>query len=398
MADPAEGLKRDMAELQEMDTTATNKQQAEKFVWFLQAKGLSATTIRRHVYCLKKFLEVIGSGKNVSEASREDLEKAMAEIRSMSLKPETKRKIIITVKLFYKHALGEGMYYPKQVGWIKAPRSTGKKVIPEDLLTESEVLRMLKASKNVRDKAIIALLYDAGIRVGELLSMRLKDVDLEGEPKHIVVNGKTGMRKIPILSSVPYLVQYMTTVQDLEPNDQLWISIGTWVNKRQPIDSAGIRRMLQLTGKAAGMKKRIYPHLFRHSRASYYANRMTEQQLKAFFGWTADSGMASTYVHLSGRDIDNAVLMANGRQAREVLPESKLKAVACPRCREENTVESSFCRRCGSPMDIGTALAMENRMEDAKEMVEKGAVEPSLVSDAISNAGTKIRRKKKENK
>jgi integrase/recombinase XerD len=230
---------------------------------------------------------------------------------------------------------------------------------------------MLAATKNPRDAAIIALLFDSGMRVGELLSLKVKDVDFKDTLSHVTVDGKTGMRRIPIMFSASYIGKYLDTV-DVKPNDPLWKPAGTWSKKDIRLDEDVIRRILQRAGLRAGINKRIYPHLFRHSRATYYANRMTEQQLKIFFGWTGSSQMAATYVHLSGRDIDNAILQANGIKPKEAPVESKLKPRTCPRCEyDKNIVSALHCSRCGSPLDIGTAMMNEKMTEELEESAAK---------------------------
>ena len=70
--------------------------------------------------------------------------------------------------------------------------------------------------------------------------------------------------------------------------------------------------MLHVTAIRAGIAKRVNPHSFRHARASNLANFLTEAQMKEYLGWVGDSRMASTYVHLSGRNIDNALFKLNG--------------------------------------------------------------------------------------
>ena len=64
------------------------------------------------------------------------------------------------------------------------------------------------------------------------------------------------------------------------------------------------------------MKKRIYPHLFRHYRTTRLANVLTEAQLKQLFGWVQVSRIATTYVYLSGRDVDNALLKLHGMRVK----------------------------------------------------------------------------------
>ena len=55
---------------------------------------------------------------------------------------------------------------PKQVAWITASKANDKKLMPRDILTEDDVLKNAESATNLRDKAIIALLFDSGIRAG----------------------------------------------------------------------------------------------------------------------------------------------------------------------------------------------------------------------------------------
>ncbi len=343
-----------------------NREYIRKHVDYLKARGADPRTIEKHLYCLEKFLLALDPKVNVKTATREDIERAFGKIGDLKLAIETKQGIRTKVKAFYKHAFGEDIYYPKVVAWIKTT-STAKRKLPEDMLTENEVGRMLSATGNARNRAIIALLFDAGIRAGELLSMRIKDVEFNGEPRHVRVNGKTGMRRIPVFFSVPYISRYMELMGDKKPDDPLWNVIGSWSNTKKSLDEAALVKVLKDAGRKAGISKRIYPHLFRHSRATYYANRLTEQQLKVFFGWTGDSKMASTYVHLSGRDMDEALQKANAVAVPERSEEPELKVRECPRCNFPNGAEVSYCGRCGSALDIAIAL----RQKELEERVEK---------------------------
>jgi integrase len=65
-------------------------------------------------------------------------------------------------------------------------------------------------------------------------------------------------------------------------------------------------------GKQTGLNKRLYTHLLRHTRATELASILTEVQLKELLGQVQGSDMPSVYVHLSGRDVDNALLKAHG--------------------------------------------------------------------------------------
>ncbi|MGC8567488.1 MAG: hypothetical protein ACP5M8_07580, partial [Caldisphaera sp.] len=144
-----------------------------------------------------------------------------------------------------------------------------------------------------------------------------------------------------------------------------------------------VSKMLKEVAVKAGIQKRIYPHLFRHSRASYYANKLTEQQLKAFFGWTGGSQMAATYVHLSGRDIDNAVLQANGMSTNNSTIEPKLKIKVCPRCQFQNPIESKYCNRCGALLDENLIMEAQSKETDIKQAIAEALKDPKTIEEIV---------------
>ena len=359
-----------------------NKKHLSDLIIFLQAKGSKPQTIDKYAYHYEKILDALGPNKDLLKASREDLERVVAKVNTLNLAAEEKRKIKVTIKALFKHFLGEDLYYPKQVAWIKTSGAKNK-MLPEDLLSEAEVLKLIGAAKDLRDKAIIALLFDTGMRIGELASLRIKDVEIGDAISHVMANGKTGMRRIPITFSVPYISQYLNTMQNAKPSDSLWKTIGRWENTQKTVSSDGIRQMLKRLARNAGIDKRVYPHLFRHSRASYYANRLTEQQLKVYFGWTGDSKMAATYVHLSGRDIDNAILQAYGSKPIIENDKPMLTVRVCGRCGFSNPIDSAYCNRCGSTLDIKTAVEATKTEEEVKDMLLNSVKDPKIIEDIV---------------
>jgi len=101
--------------------------------------------------------------------------------------------------------------------------------------------------------------------------------------------------------------------------------------------------MLRRAARRAGLRKAVNPHIFRHSRASNLANKLTEAQLKDMFRWTQSSEMAAVYVHMSGRDVDKALLKIHGLAGEEEKEEeNKLKIIKCLRCGEKNAPIARF--------------------------------------------------------
>lgn len=367
---------------------------ALEYAQYMKANGLTDRTINKNLYCLATFLKTIES-KDVLKLSKADIEKSMATLERSAYSAKTKQNVKITVRAFYKHMLGQDEYFPPLVRWIRTSITASKKYMPDDILTEQDVKRMLDVTGDARDAALIAVLYDSGARVGELLNLKIKDVDLDSSPGHLRLTGKTGTRITPLVFSVPYVGRYLDSYKDKKPDSPLWRKIGTWSNSSEALDRSGVARVLSIAARKAVITKPTNPHAFRHARATWAANRLSDQQLKAFFGWTGGSRMAETYVSLSGRDLDDAWLVANG-QPVPVQHEPVLKSIQCPKCKFQNPTTASYCQRCGAPLDISIAM----KMEEAQKEAIRSSVNPeeltALVDAIVAERLEKMKKEKGE--
>ncbi len=379
--------------LSDKKLTSNSKSLIKEHIAYLQAQGRDTKTLVKHLYCLKVFVDFAEGKVDFKTLKRKDIERIIAKLESSDYKPETKRNVKTVVKGFWKHALGQDEFYPEPVRWLRTTLRRKDRLQPEGILTEEDVMKMLDAANNSRDKAIIATLFDSGVRVGELLGMRKRDIDLEGSPAHLVVNGKTGPRRVPILFSVPYLAAYLNEQKLRKPDEYLWNVAGSWAGLTQRADYSAIRMMLQRVAAKAGVDKRVNPHSFRHARATDYASRLSDQTLKTLFGWVGGSKMAEVYVHLSGKDIDNSVLEANGYKPVEVQA-PKLKILMCPRCRLANEPTAQYCSRCSSPLSIDVALLEERTQKAAVE----SAIDPKSIAEIVDAIVTERLKEKKKGK
>ncbi len=121
----------------------------------------------------------------------------------------------------------------------------------------------------------------------------------------------------------------------------------------------GLRKIMIDTFKKAGIKKRGHPYIFRHSRASQLARHLTEFQMNAYFGWIQGSRMPATYVHISGKDLDEDILRINGMKPGDKPIPYKPQLRACPRCKEINSHNALYCCRCAEIVDPNLAIKMK---------------------------------------
>lgn len=183
---------------------------------------------------------------------------------------------------------------------------------------------------------MIALLWDIGARIGEVGTLRIKDLVFDDIGLIVHLNGKTGPRRVRAVWSIEYLNEWLEEHPERDnPNVPLWFKFNSEPLEILKYDA--IRRRLVKISEKTGIKKKIHPHLFRHSRCTHMANYLTEAQMNLYFGWIQGSDMPSVYVHLSGRDIDDAVLKANGIIQNECARNNNLQSSS-----EENVIESKI--------------------------------------------------------
>lgn len=301
-------------------------------------------------------------------------------IENQSYTAHTKHDYKIVVKRFFKWLRGT-KNYPDEVEWIKTTIKEANTMIPEDLHTEEDINKLIDAAKHPRDKAMVAFLYESGCRVGELLSLKIKNVVFDELGAIVTLNGKTGMRKIMVVSSVPHLSTWIENhpIRD-NPESPLWIPISNH-NRSDPVLYPNFRLILNQLGKKANINKKMNPHSFRHSRATHMASHLTEAQMNNYFGWVQGSKMAGTYVHMSGRDMNNAILKMNGLKSKEEVKQ-EFSPKKCKRCEMVNSPNGKFCMRCGAPLDTESLFSIEKKRKDADKLMAT-LMQDSLVQEVI---------------
>jgi integrase/recombinase XerD len=337
----------------------TSKTSIIEFYQDCVTQGYSQARIIKYLDTIERIGRMLG--KPFQDINKQDVVEFVRGIQAADYSDWTKRDYKIILKLFYRW-LKKAEDYPDEVAWIKA-RLPRRMALPDELLTAEDVRKIAEAAIHPRDKALALVLYESGCRIGELLSMRIKNVEFDEYGGCLIVDGKTGPRRVRIIASTPQLAVWLDCHPLREDREApVWVSVGG-KDRGHVLSYSGAKMMLKDIAKKAGIKKRVYPHLFRHSRATHLANHLTEAQMKEMFGWVQDSSMAATYVHLSGRDVDNALLALNGIGIKNNGQDENFKGIVCPRCKNRNSPTSKFCNVCGSGLDLKSTLELEETME-----------------------------------
>jgi len=360
-------LERTLDIIRDSEICEENKKSIADFHDYCVAEGLSIARIIKYLATLRKIAALLR--KPFTHGTKEDILELVRRIESASYSDWTKHDYKVIIKIFWRW-LKKAEEYPSEVKWIKASVRNNHK-LPEELMTQEEVTALADAAPHPRDKALLLVLYESGCRIGEVLSLKIKNVQFDEYGAQLIVNGKTGWRRVRVIASAPKLASWIDSHPcKQDPNAPLWVSLGTR-NRNSALRYNAAKTLLKEIAKKAGIRKRVYPHLFRHSRATHLANKLTEAQLKQLFGWVQSSDMASVYVHLSGRDVDDALLKLHGIKNDEENREEKFKLITCSRCRAKNSPSAKFCNACGLALDMKIAINLDDaRMKADKLMTE----------------------------
>ncbi len=355
------------------------RQKVKSFVEDMQIAKFSPWTVKSNIQAI---LTLGNDGKEYEKLIREDLTAWMRELDSNGYRPETISSYRRRCKRFLRWVHGCRTTKdptPEQLKCIVVSKRRNE--LPEGILTLAEVQRILAASGSLRNRALIHVCFESGCRAGEVLGLRIKDIEFDKHGGVIVVSGKTGMRRLRLVESVHNLQNWLNVHPNRE-NPDAWVFPNL---KGTPLTVESFNSILKATARKAGLIKRIFVHLLRHSRATFLSQILTEYQLRIYFGWTMNSDVPARYIHLSGRDTDAPLLKHYG------LTEDNGRAT-CPRCGSKNEQGGLYCLRCGSVLDDKEALALEERKGKEEDVLAKFVktcieMDPNFVKRALKKSG-----------
>ncbi|MBI4448855.1 tyrosine-type recombinase/integrase [Candidatus Woesearchaeota archaeon] len=308
--------------------------------------------------------------KDFGKTTKEDLKNTVLKIEARDdFSVWTKHSYKSILKKFYRwRAFGDSyktmVEQPDIIAWLRTNVSGKEKprVKASEILTEKEIEKLIEVAEHPRDRAFISTLYELGARIGELGNLSIKDISRDKHSFILDLSGKTGHRTPRIVISDPYLAAWLN-MHPLrnDPNAPLWVMLGER-NKNEKMKYGAFRALvLRLKGKAK-IRKRVYPHLFRHTRVTHLLinKQINETQAKVYFGWTPSSKMLSEYSHLISKDVNDTMLELHGIKTAETERQDP-KIKQCPRCQDLNPKDHLFCKKCGGVLEVKTAMELDEK-------------------------------------
>lgn len=190
----------------------------------------------------------------------------------------------------------------------------------------------------------------------------------------ITANGKTGLKRLPLIAFYKPLLEWLKEHPKKDDlNAPLWCSLARNYEGGS-LSYKHFRFIIKRLAKKTGLKKAVWPYLFRHSTLIALAKVFTKARLEEVTRWVHGSGMAARYVHFFGRDLEDTMLDLHGLKPAQP-SETLLRHVACKRCGEPNPPGNIRCDKCGLILDKEVALKAEEErakeIEDLKKQIDE---------------------------
>lgn len=272
-----------------------------------QVEGKKNATLLKRGYMLMRLAGLADRPFNEMN-ERADVEPLIRAIDREFTNKNTNSDYRRQFKSFHKW-LNKTEHYAPAVSWLK--RLTIKtQVKRSDLFTTEERDKIIQAEKNVMWRALWALASSSGARIGELLSLRRCDVEDAGDFLRLNVWGyKTKPRIVPLTDWVAPIKQWLKEYPRGD-TDALFYSeqVKGEATRFKALSWAAVGKRFKTACGNAGINRRCYPYLLRHTRATEWRAKFKEGIGNYLLGWTPSSRMPEVYDHLGEQDAEEKVL------------------------------------------------------------------------------------------
>jgi integrase/recombinase XerD len=248
----------------------------------LEIRNFSKETVRGYLYSVEKFL-IFSNKKELDE----NMVKDYIQKRLIKGNPSCVRKDLFAIKFFFENVLKHPLALPN-------PKKNN--TLPE-ILTIEEIRLLIKNTSNIKHKLIIKLLYGTGLRVSEIINLKNENLNFKESLIHIKLAKGKKDRFVKIPESIS---EDLRKFSELENCKYLFES-----NRGGKLTKDTIQKIVQNATKKAGIKKRVYPHLLRHSFATHLLEQGTDLRIIQKLLGHSDIKTTQIYTQISQASIKN---------------------------------------------------------------------------------------------
>ncbi len=270
--------------------STVNNQIVDDFIKYLNGKCYSKSTVDTYSSFVTDFLDYI-KDKPTSEYTLRDVEKFIEDImvpKKASI--SSHRQFISAMKLFIN-------FMPQcTIETLELERPKKSRYLPT-VLSQQEVLKILRCTKNLKHRAILALIYSCGLRVGELINLELSHIDISR--KQLAIKNSKGRKDRNVQMADSLLPLIHNYIQTYRPKK--YFAEG---NVGECYSAISVRAFLKRSCKLAYINKRVTPHTLRHSYATHLLENGTDIRLIQTLLGHSKPETTMIYTHVSTSSLE----------------------------------------------------------------------------------------------
>lgn len=326
------------------------------------------STLAQYLKELRKTSERLGDETSLVGLSKRAFETHVYALRhEYELADGTIRNVEFAVRKFLSD-IEDGPAWPDDYDLTPPPENT---VTPDDMLTSEDIAALTDGAANLRDVALIEFLADTGARLSLVGSLRVGDVELDGQratyTPNAEANGLKGatIQPYPIIDSKAVLRSYLRTTHPRPDRDDvaLFHKVPGHGNDhtadRGALSSTSIRMALRRAADSAGVDKPVNPHNFRHSAITRMVREgYSRDEIEHRVQWTVDTDMWATYQHIAGDEHNDAIFAKAGLGDDSDTPDHVRRP--CRNCSEPIAPHHHYCPQCGVDLSEQAARMRES--------------------------------------
>ncbi|MEZ4721676.1 MAG: tyrosine-type recombinase/integrase [Flavobacteriales bacterium] len=254
----------------------------------LERRRYSANTVKTYVSMFTVFLSD-HAGRQADEISEEQIKAYMNRlVKEKRVSQSTHNQMINSIKFYYEQVLG----LEKKKYWIDRPRKEEK--LPK-VISEEDVIRLIAGANNLKHQCMIAMIYATGMRRGELIRLRLEDIDTaRGQ---VFIRGGKGKKDRTTIWSDAMNKAYAAYLTTYKPN--YWVFEGP--NRSQYTDRS-VGAVIRQAGQRAGIKG-VTAHVLRHSFATHLMDHGTDTRVIQTLLGHERLETTAIYTHVSTKNL-----------------------------------------------------------------------------------------------
>lgn len=307
------------------------------------------------------------------DMSHEDVDELLFRLRhDYDLSNGTLRNYRKALRKFFDH---RGCDWSDDIT-VGAPED--RTVDPDELLTNEEIDELLDAADTPRDKALIALMADTGLRISAIASLRIRDVDLQGQTAFISINEEANVKdasgRMPLTWSEGYLASWLDVhPRRSEPDVAVIHKRSGW--RTDPDDDGAmsyqyLTRRVKAIAEDAGIERdRVATHNFRKTAISRWIREgMSEQAIRHRACWDPDSDMFQIYSGVRDEELNEQIL-EHYDMAPAGEPTSRPDLDHCPRCHTGLRSDAHYCPGCAAPLTDKAVEATDDVDDQLRDLL-----------------------------